>query len=78
MNEETATRQRARLEKIKSKHRAKIEILTEVLNWIELGKTFEEIQEHCNLGADYHNMQIEVIKEQIRKLFYIEQNQHGG
>ena len=75
MTEEPAARKRAKLEKIKSKHRAKIEILNEIVNWIELGKSFEEIQEHCNLCIDYHTMQTEILKEQIRKLFNIEQNE---
>ena len=43
MNEEPAARTRARLEKTKGRHRAKIEILNEILNWIELGKSFEDI-----------------------------------
>ncbi len=38
MNEEPAARTRAKLEKTKGRHRAKIEILNEMLNWIELGK----------------------------------------
>ena len=75
MTEDTPTKKRARLEKVKSKHRAKIEILNEIVNWIELGKSFEEIQEHCNLCIDYHTMQTEILKEQIRKLFNIEQNE---
>ena len=77
MTEDTPTKKRARLEKVKSKHRAKIEILNEIVNWIELGKSFEEIQEHCNLSIDYHNMQIDVLKEQVKKLFYIEQAEQG-
>jgi|TARA_R110001599_G_scaffold1184_1_gene5860 hypothetical protein len=77
MTEDTPTKKRARLEKVKSKHRAKIEILNEIVNWIELGKGFEEIQEHCNLSIDYHNMQIDVLKEQVKKLFYIEQAEQG-
>ena len=50
----------ARLEKMKGRHRAKIEILNEILNWIELGKSFEDIQQHCSLSIDYHDMQVEV------------------
>ena len=69
MNEEPAARTRARLEKTKGRHRAKIEILNEILNWIELGKSFEDIQQHCSLSIEYHDMQVEVIKEQIRSLF---------
>jgi hypothetical protein len=45
MTEEPAARTRARLEKTKGRHRAKIEILNEILNWIELGKSFEDIQQ---------------------------------
>ena len=69
MTEEPAARKRARLEKMKGRHRAKIEILNEILNWIELGKSFEDIQQHCSLSIEYHDMQVEVIKEQIRSLF---------
>ena len=76
MTEEPAARTRARLEKTKGRHRAKIEILNEILNWIELGKSFEDIQHHCILSIDYHDMQVEVIKEQIRNLFHVEQNEN--
>ena len=43
MTEEPAAKKRAKLEKTKGRHRAKIEILNEILNWIELGKSFEDI-----------------------------------
>ena len=69
MNEEPAARTRARLKGQQSRHRAKIEILNEILNWIELGKSFEDIRQHCSLSIEYHDMQVEVIKEQIRDLF---------
>jgi len=69
MNEEPAAKTRARLKGQQSRHRAKIEILNEILNWIELGKSFEDIQQHCSLSIEYHDMQVEVIKEQIRGLF---------
>ena len=69
MNEEPAARTRARLKGQQSRHRAKIEILNEILNWIELGKSFEDIQQQCSLSIEYHDMQVEVIKEQIRGLF---------
>lgn len=69
MNEEPAARTRARLKGQQSRHRAKIEILNEILNWIELGKSFEDIQQQCSLSIEYHDMQVEVIKEQIRDLF---------
>ena len=74
MNQEPAAKTRAKLEKTKGRHRAKIEILNEILNWIELGKSFEDIQHHCSLSIDYHDMQVEVIKEQIRSLFVPEEN----
>ena len=74
MTEEPAARKRTKLEKMKGRHRAKIEILNEILNWIELGKSFEDIQHHCSLSIDYHDMQVEVIKEQIRSLFIPEEN----
>ena len=77
MNEEPAARTRARLEKTKGRHRAKIEILNEILNWIELGKSFEDIQQHCSLSIEYHDMQVEVIKEQIRGLFIPGRNEEG-
>ena len=73
MNEEPAARTRARLEKTKGRHRAKIEIL----NWIELGKSFEDIQQHCSLSIEYHDMQIEVIKEEIRSLFIPGRNKNA-
>ena len=76
MNEEPAARTRARLEKTKGRHRAKIEILNEILNWIELGKSFEDIQQHCSLSIEYHDMQVEVIKEQIRGLFIPGRNEN--
>jgi len=69
MNEEPAAKTRARLKGQQSRHRAKIEILNEILNWIKLGKSFEDIQQHCSLSIEYHDMQVEVIKEQIRGLF---------
>jgi len=69
MNEEPAARTRAKLEKTKGRHRAKIEILTEILNWIELGKSYEEMHEHCGLSLEYHRMQVDILKEQIRGLF---------
>ena len=40
MTEEPAAKKRAKLEKTKGRHRAKIEILNEILNWIELCKSF--------------------------------------
>jgi hypothetical protein len=43
MDQEPAARTRAKLEKTKGRHRAKIEILTEILNWIELGKSHVNI-----------------------------------
>ena len=76
MTEEPAARTRARLEKTKGRHRAKIEILNEILNWIELGKSFEDIQQHCSLSIEYHDMQVEVIKEQIRSLFIPGRNEN--
>ena len=78
MNQEPAARTRAKFEKTKKGHRAKIEILEEILNWIELGKSHEEMHEHCGLSLEYHRMQVEILKEQIRGLFkeekYIEEN----
>ena len=76
MNEEPAARTRARLKGQQSRHRAKIEILNEILNWIELGKSFEDIQQQCNLSMEYHDMQVEVIKEQIRGLFIPGRNEN--
>ena len=78
MNEEPAARTRARLKGQQSRHRAKIEILNEILNWIELGKSFEDIQQHCSLSIEYHDMQVEVIKEQIRGLFIPERNEEDN
>jgi hypothetical protein len=52
-----------------------LKFLNEILNWIELGKSFEDIQQHCSLSIEYHDMQVEVIKEQIRSLFHVEQNE---
>lgn len=69
MNQEPAARIRAKFEKTKKGHRAKIEILEEILNWIELGKSPEEMHEHCGLSLEYHRMQVEILKEQIRGLF---------
>lgn len=78
MDQEPAARTRAKLEKTKGRHRAKIEILNEILNWIELGKSHEEMHEHCGLSLEYHRMQVDILKEQIRGLFkeekYIEDN----
>ena len=78
MNQEPAARIRAKFEKTKKGHRAKIEILTEISHWIELGKSHEEMHEHCGLSLEYHRMQVEILKEQIRGLFkeekYIEEN----
>ena len=76
MTEEPAARKRARLEKMKGRHRAKIEILNEILNWIELGKSFEDIQQQCSLSMEYHDMQVDVIKEQIKGLFIPERNEN--
>jgi len=76
MTEEPAAKKRAKLEKTKGRHRAKIEILNEILNWIELGKSFEDIQQHCSLSIEYHDMQVEVIKEQIRVLFIPGRNEN--
>lgn len=69
MDQEPAARTKSKLEKARGRHRAKIEILNEILNWIELGKSFEDIQKHCILSIEYHDMQVEVLKEQIRDLF---------
>ena len=77
MNEEPAARTRARLKGQQGRHGAKIEILNEILNWIELGKSFEDIQQHCSLSLEYHDMQIEVIKEQIRSLFIPGRNKNA-
>ena len=55
---------------MKGRHRAKIEILNEILNWIELGKSFEDIQHHCSLSIDYHDMHHRSYQRiQIRSLF---------
>ena len=76
MTEEPAAKIRAKLKGQQGRHRAKIEILNEILNWIELGKSFEDIQQNCSLSIEYHDMQVEVIKEQIRSLFHVEQNEN--
>ena len=76
MNEEPPAKIRAKLKGQQNRHRAKIEILNEILNWIELGKSFEDIQQHCSLSIDYHDMQIEVIKGQIRSLFVPGRNEN--
>ena len=76
MTEEPAAKTRARLGQAKGRHRAKVEILNEILNWIELGKSFEDIQQQCSLSMEYHDMQVEVIKEQIKGLFIPGRNEN--
>ena len=76
MTEEPAAKIRAKLKGQQGRHRAKVEILNEILNWIELGKSFEDIQQHCSLSIEYHDMQVEVIKEQIRGLFIPGRNEN--
>ena len=52
MTEEPAAKKRAKLEKTRGRHRAKIEILNEILNWIELGKSFEDIVKMHSIMSD--------------------------
>ena len=77
MTEGPAAKIRAKLKGQQGRHKAKVEILNEILNWIELGKSFEDIQQHCSLSIEYHDMQIEVIKEEIRSLFIPGRNKNA-